>query len=168
MQRENTPTAIARGRVNIFNDVRPLVTRDLILRCRCRVLSRVRVTISICVRNLPPQLYFLATTLSHIKHRPLNWSNSQLAYPHRASWQSGHDTSTPEATPNTIGIGDHDEAVEFSNNLAFGSYPGIAYFRKMNIALGSTNTRGQPTRRATVCVLPGAPRSSVDCFCRHH
>ena len=34
-------------------------------------------------------------------------------------------------------------------------------------AQGSTNARGQPTRRATARVLPGVPRSAADCFCRH-
>ena len=39
--------------------------------------------------------------------------------------------------------------------------------KKTSNTLGSTNTRGQPTRRATTRVLPGAPRSAGDCFCRH-
>ena len=39
--------------------------------------------------------------------------------------------------------------------------------KKSNNAQRSTNTRTQPTRRATARVLPVAPRPAADYFCRH-
>ena len=48
--------------------------------------------------------------LLQIKYRPLNRFNSQLTYAHLASRQPGDGARTPEIAPDTVGVGDNDEA----------------------------------------------------------
>ena len=67
----------------------------------------------------------LATRLLEIKYRPLSWSDSHMTYlksfcrktstAHPASRQPGHGASTPEATPGTVGLRGHGEAVSSRN-----------------------------------------------------
>ncbi|MEP4446197.1 MAG: hypothetical protein ABJ059_22480 [Hyphomicrobiales bacterium] len=49
--------------------------------------------------------------LLYIKYPPLTWSNSQLTFSYPVRRQPELGASTPEAALDTVGDGDHDDAV---------------------------------------------------------